>query len=91
METDFPNIDDAVNGDDEIYDDDDCLKPKRLSWKTECDHVVKFINVTVPQQAEGPDFPPVYVSTSFRYIILCGLNGSKTFMTTQCTISNHFL
>ena len=48
-------------------------------------------NVTVPQQAGGPDFPPIYVSTSFRYIIICGLNGSKTFMTTQCTISNHFL
>ena len=48
-------------------------------------------NVTVPQQAGGLDFLPIYASTSFRYIIICGLNGSKTFINTQCTISNHFL
>ena len=48
-------------------------------------------NVTVRQQAGGPDFLPIYVSPSFRYIIIYELNGSKTFITTQCTISNHFL
>ena len=48
-------------------------------------------NVTVRQQAGGPDFLPIYVSPSFRYIIIYKLNGSKTFITTQCTISNHFL
>ena len=50
-----------------------------------------MVNVTVPQHAGGPDFLPIYVSPSFRYIIIFELNGSKTFITTQCTISNHFL
>ena len=49
------------------------------------------VNVTVPQHAGGPDFLPIYVSPSFRYIIIFELNGSKTFITTPCTISNHFL
>ena len=48
-------------------------------------------NVTVPQHAWGPDFLPIYVGPSFRYSIINELNGSKTFITTQCTISNHFL
>ena len=48
-------------------------------------------NVTVRQQAGGPDFLPIYVSPGFRYIFIFELNGSKTFITTQCTISNHFL
>ena len=54
-------------------------------------HWAVLANVTVPQQAGGPDFLPIYVSPSFRYIIIYELNGSKTFITTQCTISNHFL
>ena len=48
-------------------------------------------NVTVPQHAWGPDFLPFYVSSSFSYIIGNDLNGSNTFITTQCTISNPFL
>ena len=61
------------------------------SWK-----IFKFLtgylaNVTVPQHAWGPDFLPIYVGPSFRYSIINDLNGSKTFITTQCTISNHFL
>ena len=48
-------------------------------------------NVTVPQHAWGPDFLPIYVSSSFRYIIVNDFNGSNTSITTQCTISNLFL
>ena len=48
-------------------------------------------NVTVPQHAWGPDFLPFYVSSSFSYIIGNDLNGSNTFITTQCTILNPFL
>ena len=50
-----------------------------------------MVNVTVPQHAGGPDFLPIYVSSSFKYLIIFELNGSKTFITTQCTISNHSL
>ena len=60
--------------------------------KTKLTSICRYVvNVTVPQHAVGPDFQPIYVSPSFRYIIIFELNGSKTFITTQCTISNHFL
>ena len=52
---------------------------------------VLMANVTVPQHAWGPDFLPFYVSSSFSYIIGNDLNGSNTFITTQCTILNPFL
>ena len=45
-----------------------------------------FANVTVPQHAGKPDFLPICVSPSFRYIIVDGLDGSNTFITTHCTI-----
>ena len=48
-------------------------------------------NVTIRPHALGPVFLLIYTTTSFRYIIVCRLNDSKTFVTTQCTISNHFL
>ena len=48
-------------------------------------------NVTIRPHALGPVFLLIYTTPSFRYIIVCRLNDSKTFVTTQCTISNHFL
>ena len=64
-----------------------------IATKTHCADSLFFLlaNVTVPQHAWGPDFLPIYVGPSFRYSIINKLNGSKTFITTQCTISNHFL
>ena len=47
--------------------------------------------VTFRPHTLGPVFLLLYISPSFRYMIVCSLNDSKTFVTTQCTISNHFL
>ena len=47
--------------------------------------------VTIRPHALGPEFLLIYMGSSFRYVIAYGLNDSKTFVTTQCIISNHFL
>ena len=36
------------------------------------------VNVMVPQHAGGPDFLPIYISPSFRYIVIYESNGSNT-------------
>ena len=47
--------------------------------------------VTIRPHASGPEFLLIYIGPSFRYVIAYGLNDSKTFVITQCIISNHFL